>query len=235
MTRLDSSSNRLGDVGAKSVARALHKNTSITSVGLASNAIGLHGFTVLAEALSKTTTLLHIDLGWNNNVADEIHQERVPRSHLKLDDGVEPDDLGIAAQVLARCKGSAGFFDGVLTNRRVDKTFDIRFKMPAVHALARALGTNCTLTSVRLDGNALGTGGAEALAAALEQNMTLTEISLGNNNIGETGTLALAPLLELGSLERVRLSGKVMLPEVERGPLDWLTSLEAASDVRYYC
>ena len=73
------------------------------------------------------------------------------------------------------------------------------------------------------------------VAAALEQNMTLTEISLGNNNIGETGTLALAPLLELGSLERVRLSGKVMLPEVERGPLDWLTSLEAASDVRYYC
>eukprot|EP00937_MAST-01D_sp_MAST-1D-sp2_P002166 g2166.t1 len=236
LTCLDVSANALGDGGALALAAALRKNAGLTSLGLASNGIGIRGCIALAEALAGSGTLLHCDLSWNPAMKGDVEQDHVPLPHVALG-GVPVEALGLSARVEARCNGSDAYFGGVVTNRRVDKTLDIRFAMPAVVALARALGDNGSLTQVDCNGNELGTGGALALAGGLRASSTLTAVSLGNNGIGTEGTLALAHALERegGALERVELSGKTMLPRAKRADdFDWLTTLELADSVRCF-
>jgi Ran GTPase-activating protein (RanGAP) involved in mRNA processing and transport len=54
-------------------------------------------------------------------------------------------------------------------------------------ALADALKTNSTLTSLRLGGNWINDGGAVALAEALKTNSTLTSLNLNHNGINKDG------------------------------------------------
>ncbi len=63
-------------------------------------------------------------------------------------------------------------------------------------ALAEALETNATLTSINLTENNIGDEGAKALAEGLKTNATLTSINLGGNNIGDEGAKALAEVLK---------------------------------------
>ncbi|KAG0345399.1 hypothetical protein BG005_001315, partial [Podila minutissima] len=66
-------------------------------------------------------------------------------------------------------------------------------------ALAEALKTNSTLTTLGLRNNSIGENGTRALAEALKTNSTLTTLGLRNNSIGENGTRALAEALKTNS------------------------------------
>jgi len=63
-------------------------------------------------------------------------------------------------------------------------------------ALADALMSNRTLTSMNLGLNSIGNEGAEALADALKSNRTLTSMNLSRNSIGKEGAEALAEALK---------------------------------------
>lgn len=56
----------IGPEGAKAIAKALEKNTTITSINLQCNEIGYQG--AIAAALKKNTTLSSIDLSDNRIV-----------------------------------------------------------------------------------------------------------------------------------------------------------------------
>ncbi|KAL0205983.1 hypothetical protein P9112_001290 [Eukaryota sp. TZLM1-RC] len=66
-------------------------------------------------------------------------------------------------------------------------------------ALARALESNCTLTTLHLENNKIADEGASALARALESNCTLTTLHLEDNKIADEGASALARALESNS------------------------------------
>ncbi|KAL0205995.1 hypothetical protein P9112_001302 [Eukaryota sp. TZLM1-RC] len=72
------------------------------------------------------------------------------------------------------------------------------FKYPyyRLFALARALESNSTLTTLDLECNNFTAEGAIALAHALESNSTLTRLDLWDNNITNKGASALARALE---------------------------------------
>ena len=53
-----------------------------------------------------------------------------------------------------------------------------------VRALAAALETNTTVTSLSLGGTKVGAEGAARLAAALEKNSTMTSLDISRNDIG---------------------------------------------------
>ena len=63
-------------------------------------------------------------------------------------------------------------------------------------AIANALATNHTLTSLDLGVNKIGNLGAQALAHALSTNHTLQELHLERNMIGNTGFLAIMKALD---------------------------------------
>ncbi|KAL0206005.1 hypothetical protein P9112_001312 [Eukaryota sp. TZLM1-RC] len=75
------------------------------------------------------------------------------------------------------------------------------FKYPyyRLFALARALESDSTLTTLDLWVNNITDEGASALARALESNSTLTELNLRRNNITDEGASALARALESNS------------------------------------
>jgi hypothetical protein len=59
-------------------------------------------------------------------------------------------------------------------------------------ALAEALRTNTSLTTLELYNNQIGDAGAVALAEALRTNTSLTTLNLSGNQIGDAGAVALA-------------------------------------------
>ena len=65
-----------------------------------------------------------------------------------------------------------------------------------VRALAEALETNSTLTSLDLSRNGIGAEGAARLAAALKKNSTMTSLDISRNDIGPEGAESLATALE---------------------------------------
>jgi hypothetical protein len=67
---VDLSSVSLGAEGARMLAEALRRNTSIVSLDLSSNNLDAEGASVLAEALRSNTSIVSIDVS-SNNVGSE--------------------------------------------------------------------------------------------------------------------------------------------------------------------
>ena len=55
--------NKIGDVGAKSLAQALQHNSTLRKLDLSRNSISLSGWKSLVESLENNTTLEYIYLG----------------------------------------------------------------------------------------------------------------------------------------------------------------------------
>ena len=62
--------SQIGDEGAKYIAEALTKNSTLTHLYLSYNQIGDKGAKYIAGALAKNSTLTHLDLG-SNQIGDE--------------------------------------------------------------------------------------------------------------------------------------------------------------------
>jgi Ran GTPase-activating protein (RanGAP) involved in mRNA processing and transport len=63
-------------------------------------------------------------------------------------------------------------------------------------AIAKALEINGTLTTLYISGNNINVEGANAIAKALETNTTLTMLNINSNNIGDAGAIEIAKALE---------------------------------------
>ncbi|KAI9029521.1 kinase-like domain-containing protein [Hyaloraphidium curvatum] len=90
-----------------------------------------------------------------------------------------------------------------------------------VRALAEALRSNSTLTTLWLDNNSIGDEGARALAAVLKGNLALAGLSLSSNSFGDEGARALLSSLELNpSLTRLDLANNgisdALLEEIKK-------------------
>ena len=230
LTVLELSGNRIGALGTRRLALALRDNTSLTSLGLAANGIGVEGAVDLAEALQSNRALVRLDLSFNK-LGGDVVDDHQKRALVEVQESIKRQ-----GDVAARFRRSAQTYPAHVTNMRANKTIDLRYLAPSAQALGRTLGHNRTLTQLELVGNDLGLSGVEALVGGLMRNPVLTALGMGNNSITAEGTLMLAQLLDFEGccLERVQLSGKVMLPSVERGDADWLTSLELAESTPCY-
>jgi len=65
-----------------------------------------------------------------------------------------------------------------------------------VKALAEALKTNTSVTSINLGFNSIGAEGMKALAEALKTNTSVTSIDLRCNSIGAEGMKALKQVIK---------------------------------------
>jgi len=102
--------------------------------------------------------------------------------------------------------------DPTLTEMELQLQFS--FGAEGAAALAEALKTNTTLTSINLEYNDLGAEGAKALVETLKTNTTLTSIELGNNNIGPEGAKALAKVLKTNTtLTIIKLNTNMIVDE----------------------
>ncbi|KAL0246908.1 hypothetical protein GEMRC1_008114 [Eukaryota sp. GEM-RC1] len=73
--------------------------------------------------------------------------------------------------------------------------FEVPIGVEDTKALAHALKSNDTVSSVNLSRNSIGAEGARALADALKNNDTVSSVNLSRNSIGAEGARALADAL----------------------------------------
>jgi len=66
VTNIDLDSNEIGAEGAKEIAEALKKNSSVTTIDLWGNKIGADGAKAIAEALAENSSVTKINLRYND-------------------------------------------------------------------------------------------------------------------------------------------------------------------------
>ena len=191
VTKLDLSSNYIGDVGAAGLAEALKSNTTLTVLKLSDNDIGDAGAAGLAEALKSDTTVTVLKLSYND-IGDA-----------GAADLAEALNSNTAVTVLKLCSnyigdaGAASLAETLKSNTTliVLNMSDNDIGDAGADDLAEALNSNTTLTLLDLSSNNIGDAGAVGLAEALKSNTTLTALDLSSNEIGDAVQKGLAEAL----------------------------------------
>lgn len=174
LTKLDISSNALGDSGAVLVAKLLRKGTPLQELNLFDNSIGDEGTTELCLALQHNTNLTFLGLGCNHLGVDGAAQlsimlsSNVCLTRLELADNAL-GDAGVEHLAQALIKN---------TSLRALNLIGTRIKVDGAKSLASMLGRNASLRVLELSGNRMGDLGVQYLTQALELNASLTHLSI---------------------------------------------------------
>uniref|UniRef100_A0A674IA20 NLR family CARD domain containing 3 n=1 Tax=Terrapene triunguis TaxID=2587831 RepID=A0A674IA20_9SAUR len=173
--------NQISNKGAKALARSLMVNRSLTVLDLRSNAIGPTGAKALADALKINQVLLSLNLQKNSigpqgakKIAEALKQNR------NLRELIVPPHPPV---VILHC---------LLSLHSLQWNF---IQSKAAKALAQALHSNTSLTSLDLRGNSIGVAGAKAMANALKVNRSLRVLNLQENSLGMDGAICIATAL----------------------------------------
>ena len=121
----------------------------------------------------------------------------------------------------------------------------LRLRSNGVKDLVEALKQMPNLTSLNLEGNYIGKGGATALADALKQMPNLTSLDLAYNNLGNDGVTALAGCLKdtnitvlylvgnnIGDEGAKALAGVLSRTQITELELDWNEGIIGAKEDR---
>lgn len=156
LTRIDVGFNNLDQQLALNIVKAARPHGRLASLGLGS--CKLHAFAAheLAEYVRSSTSLTSLDLEYN---------------YINVE-GVTALARAIPASALA-----------CLNLSEVNRNHDEPQDMSGIVAIAKALQTSRTLTSLNLSANDIRPNGVEVLAEALSQNATLKHLDVSSNRL----------------------------------------------------
>eukprot|EP01012_Entosiphon_sulcatum_P051815 TRINITY_DN71160_c0_g1_i1.p1 TRINITY_DN71160_c0_g1~~TRINITY_DN71160_c0_g1_i1.p1 ORF type:complete len:374 (+),score=59.62 TRINITY_DN71160_c0_g1_i1:20-1141(+) len=179
---VDVSWQRVCDTDVVKLAKALERNTTVTSLNLSHNNITYESAPAISKAIAANATLLQLDLA-SNPIGDigaqvlalqglqfNITLHTVILSHIGLSDN--------ALLILAKLLGTAA-----CAVQRLVLSFN-DFSTPGVERLLEALGKNTTLTELDLAQNSIQSGVSLTLGTMLQQNSTLRVLNLSRNDLG---------------------------------------------------
>ncbi|MBS0359701.1 MAG: NACHT domain-containing protein [Proteobacteria bacterium] len=183
--------NQKGSVVATEIARALEKNTTLTSLSIWLNEISDAGTTEMAKALERNTTLTKLDLTCTWGEFDL----------LKIAGALEKNTMLTDLKLSSNQIGGAGAIEmaKALERNTTLTKLDLRcawigeFDLPKI---ARALEKNTTLTDLKLSSNQIGDTGAIEIARVLEKNKTLAKLGLRSNQISDLAAIEIGKVLE---------------------------------------
>jgi NLR family CARD domain-containing protein 3 len=191
LTELVLSSNKIGDEGAAALGEALETNSTLKSLSLSYNVFGEEGATSFLQALTEWNTTLTF-LGFVNDSSRWHHGHSswtiVRAIHALLDANEAGTRLLHAASELDL--SSKNITDKLarqiakeLTNNSTITSLDLSKSTYRVD-IVKALVTNRTLMSIRLDDNHIRCADCPAIAGALRETTVLTKLFLNGNRIG---------------------------------------------------
>jgi Ran GTPase-activating protein (RanGAP) involved in mRNA processing and transport len=192
LASLNMAMNRIGQVGAKSVAAMVAVTRALTKMSLADNELGEKGIKVICEALEQNFKLKELDIscnsGWTEGAKHVANMLWVNGALMKL--SLANNDLGV--------EGTKLLCDALVSNislKELDLSGEIRNSSniggtAGAKHVAKMLGVNGGLTKISLASNVLGEKGTKAICEALEQNKTLKELDLSGNYIAAAAAAA---------------------------------------------
>ena len=173
----------VNSVTARSLAKAMWVNTTITCLELSSNNLNDHAGSYIARTLTRNKTLRKIELD-NNNLG--------PKSLLAFGESLKTNSSLVYLSLDSNPIFSA-----------------LNDDVKGVRALADALKSNKTLTSLNLWRTGVKAFDGELLASALDSNKTILFLDIGHNNVQMKEMKKIADKLDSNlaafeAIERVR-------------------------------
>lgn len=196
---LDCDGERLGDAGARIIAKALRRNRHLRGLKLGNCRITDAGLVRLTRVLcSNEVVFSHLrtlDFSTSSNppVGNAFGDEGA-RQLAELLGNLHSLKYLRAADCAIRDEGAVFVADALSRNTSL-KTLDLSHNLISdigAEQIGQALQTNRTLEGLYLWHNRVFHSGAEALALALASNNTLKSLGLGCNSIGDEGVKALS-------------------------------------------
>ncbi|XP_052053896.1 NLR family CARD domain-containing protein 3 isoform X3 [Apodemus sylvaticus] len=188
LTTLDLRSNSIGPQGAKALADALKINRTLTSLSLQSNVIKDDGVMCVAEALVSNQTISMLQL--QKNLIG-------PRGAQQMADALKQNrslkELMFSSNTIGN-RGAMALAEALKVNQCLEN-LDLQsssISNTGVAVLMQALCGNRTLSSLNLRENSISPEGAQALAQALGTNNTLKHLDLTANLLHDQGAQAIA-------------------------------------------
>eukprot|EP00808_Paulinella_micropora_P019812 g24179.t1 len=193
-TSLDLSSKGFGPAEAAISGEFLKVNKVLQHLSCSNNRIGADGVKKVAAALKDHPSITSVDLRDNK---------------LSVESGLA---LAVVAKQNHRIKQMCGIPLGSLCDNKTRYLYLSSESVGPTEAviLAEFLKVNNTLTSLNLNGNAIGDAGAQAIGEGLQENKEckLETLDISDNAFGPKGAAAIAAMLMVNqSIERIGIQG----------------------------
>lgn len=192
---IDLSYNNIRNSGAKAIAVYLSQTITLTHLNLEGNAIGQLGCEKIAQSLSDQQTLKGLSFN-NNPIGDKgmcVLAEALMSNKCLAELDLGGSDIGTLA--LIKLAGVLCCNTTALTTLNVDKPLLHGMQEDTTIALAKALGSNSSLTSLSLAKHSITDSGASWIGEYLERNQNITHLNLSCNKLSATGAASLAQAL----------------------------------------
>jgi Ran GTPase-activating protein (RanGAP) involved in mRNA processing and transport len=185
LVELDISSNRIGDVGARSLAQGLTKNTSLKNLKAFGCNVKGPGSKVIGIALGSNSTLEELRWGTPMYEKDEEYGDM-------QEFGIHHPEAVQWGNHIAKV-GAEGFAEGLAKNRalKVLDLSDTRIESNGAQAIGKSLESNSHLCELNLQGTSFSAKGMKCLGDSLGKNVALTSLNLNENWFGDMGAVAL--------------------------------------------
>jgi Ran GTPase-activating protein (RanGAP) involved in mRNA processing and transport len=206
LVELDISSNNFGDVGARSLAGGLTKNTSLKVLKAFGCNVKGPGSKAIGIALGSNSTLE--DLRWGT-----------PMYGRDKDGDIHGFEYDHPAAIQWRNRlaktGAEGFAEGLSKNKAL-KVLDLsltHIESNGAQAIGDSLGVNSHLCELSLQATNFSAKGMKCLGDSLCRNAALTSLNLNENWFGDMGAVALGRSMvgnkSLKSLQLINCQFKV--------------------------
>ena len=184
LVELDISSNPFGDVGARSLARGLTKNTTLKNLKAFGCNVKGPGSKAIGIALGSNSTLEELRWGTPMYEKDE--------HYILQEFGVNHREAVQWRNHIAKV-GAEGFAEGLAKNRalKVLDLSDTRIESNGAQAIGRSLESNSHLCELNLQATSFSAKGMKCLGDSLGKNVALTSLNLNENWFGDMGAFAL--------------------------------------------
>jgi NLR family CARD domain-containing protein 3 len=205
LTSVTLDNNSVNDKGAAILADALKANTTLRYLYMPENDVADAGAAFFGEAMKCNTTLKVLDLG-KNSISDDgaaallhvLNRYNSTLTGINLADNADISSIIVSAIDKIKLAN----YDGIrLINAKAE--LDLSWKWiddEQTTSIAKDLAINCTVTTLRLNGNRISSEGSAKIAGALVKNLTLTSIKLDSNLIQDAGASAIASMLNGNSV-----------------------------------
>lgn len=197
--KLDLEENGIQDQGAEHFAEMLKENCYITELNLAGNALNSRGAVAMSDVMTDNIYLRRLDLSFNN-----FNDRDAAPLAFGLKKTATLKHLRLSHNSFCEAGGEI-LAKGIEDNDSV-VTLDLSWnhlRLKGAIAICKAIGENISIVSLDLSWNGFADEGAAAMGQALKKNNTLTELDLSHNRITKRGALELAKGLEKNSTLRV--------------------------------
>ena len=200
---LDISNNKISDLGAQEIAKALHENKTLQTLNISYNIIQVDGARAIAGALNANKALQNLDIS-NNNIhvegakviAEALYENRT----LQKLDFSNNDILDDGAIAISECiKKNLALQQLVMSGNNVSVEGALK--------IAEAVKINTTLQNLDISNNGLSNDGAKFFSDCLKHNNSLQELNLSRSEMTNEGVKQLSEAITINkALLKLRIS-----------------------------